>query len=125
MSTSETTIGTSFLSTAYDEAYRSACVDPHSFWLEAPSAGFWYRRPQFALSNDGAPTGTWFPDGMTQMCAAALDRHVDAGTGGKAATIHESGYDGTTTELSYAELHERVARLAGGLRALAYVRVTE
>jgi hypothetical protein len=46
-----------------------------------------------------------------------VDRHVLAGRGKQAAIIHDSPVTGTKHVITYAELQERVARLAGALRA--------
>jgi propionyl-CoA synthetase len=102
----------------YAQTYQSADMDPQAFWLNAAGAGWWDQPPKVAFAESGGPIGTWFPDGTTNMCAAALDQHVDAGRGDQAAIIYESAYDGTTSVLSYAETRERVARLAAGLRDL-------
>ncbi|MCB1404214.1 MAG: AMP-binding protein, partial [Rhodobacteraceae bacterium] len=56
-------------------------------------------------------------DGVCNTCYNAVDRHVLAGHGERTAIIHDSPITGTKSEISYGELRERVARLAGALAA--------
>ena len=46
-----------------------------------------------------------------------MDRHVAAGRGDQAAIVHDSPVTGTKHTITYAELQDRVARLAGALKA--------
>jgi propionyl-CoA synthetase len=46
-----------------------------------------------------------------------VDRHVLAGRGAQAAIIHDSPVTGTKTTVSYADLRDRVAQMAGALVA--------
>src|SRR5262249_34999884 len=59
----------------------------------------------------------WFVDGRLNFADNCLDRHVDAGRGGKPAIVWE-GDDGSTRTLTYAELAAEVGRLANALTAL-------
>jgi len=54
---------------------------------------------------------------MVNTCWNAVDRHVKAGRGKQPAIIHDSPVTGTKHVISYAELQDRVSRLAGALRA--------
>ncbi len=54
---------------------------------------------------------------MVNTCWNAVDRHVEAGRGAQTAIIHDSPVTGTIHKISYAELRDRVASLAGALRA--------
>ena len=60
---------------------------------------------------------TWFPGGRLNFTDNCVDRHVDAGRGGKPAIVWE-GDDGQSRTLTYAELAGEVNRLANGLKAL-------
>ncbi|PKP62204.1 MAG: propionyl-CoA synthetase, partial [Alphaproteobacteria bacterium HGW-Alphaproteobacteria-8] len=64
----------------------------------------------------------WFADGVANTCWNAVDRHVAAGHGARLAVIHDSPVTGTKTEITYAELQERVARLGGALESLGVVK---
>ncbi len=93
-----------------------------SGWLEAAAAIAWDRAPRqaFQLRADGL--ADWFPDGCLNVCANALDRHVEAGCGDRIALVWDSPVTGTVVRLSFATLQDRTARLAGGLRALGVGR---
>ncbi len=93
-----------------------------SGWLEAAAGVAWDRAPEqaFRLRADGM--ADWFPDGRLNVCANALDRHVEAGQGERIALVWDSPVTGTVARLSFATLRDRTARLAGGLRALGVNR---
>jgi len=101
---------------AYAGLYSKWQDDPEGFWLEAAGAIDWTSPPQTALKSDNAPFYEWFPDAMGNTCWNAVDRHVIAGRGAQAAIIHDSPVTGTKHTITYAQLQERVARLAGALR---------
>ncbi|QGX99156.1 propionyl-CoA synthetase [Roseovarius faecimaris] len=101
----------------YQEVYDSWKADPEGFWMQAAEAIDWDRKPSKALFDDNAPLYEWFKDGMVNTCWNAVDRHVEGGRGAQAALIHDSPITGTKHVITYAELKDRVASLAGALRA--------
>jgi propionyl-CoA synthetase len=101
----------------YAEVYARWKADPEGFWMEAAGAIDWTRPPSRAYFPANGPVGEWFADGMTNTCWNAVDRHVAAGRGAQVAIIHDSPVTGTVRRLTFAELQERVARLAGALAA--------
>jgi propionyl-CoA synthetase len=70
------------------------------------------------LDTSRPPFARWFPDATLNTCYNAVDRHVAAGRGDRVALVHDSPVTGTVTRLTFAELRDRVARLAGLLRSL-------
>ncbi|MFG6428993.1 acetate--CoA ligase [Roseateles sp. LYH14W] len=92
---------------------------------EADYAGFWARQARELLSwqtpftktlNDSdAPFFKWFEDGKLNVSYNCLDRHVEAGKGGKTALIFEAD-DGTVTKVTYSELLAKVSQLANALK---------
>jgi propionyl-CoA synthetase len=102
---------------SYAEVYQSWKTDPEGFWLNAAKGIDWVTPPTRALNDANAPIYEWFPDGMVNTCYNAVDRHVEAGNGARAAIIHDSPITGTKHTITYAELQTRVAALAGALRA--------
>ncbi len=100
---------------SYAEIYRRSLADPEGFWMEAARAIDWTRPPSKALWTERAPIYEWFRDGELNACWNAVDRHVEAGRGGQVAIIHDSPLTGRIARLSFAELRDRVARLAGAL----------
>jgi len=102
---------------SYKDVYEGWKADPEGFWMQAAEAVDWIEKPSRALDDSSAPFYRWFADAVCNTCWNAIDRHVAAGRGEQAALIHDSPITGTTTTITYAELLERVARLAGALAA--------
>jgi acetoacetyl-CoA synthetase len=90
-------------------------------WSVEDLAGFWSavwdytglvgRRGAAVVSDDPMPSTTWFPGARVNYAAQVLARRDD-----HPALIFVS--ERTRYELSYAELADRVARIAAGLRRL-------
>ncbi len=99
----------------YKEVYASWKSDPEAFWLNAADAIDWDRKPTRALNDGNAPLYEWLDDGLVNTCWNAVDRHVAAGRGDQDAIIHDSPVTDTKSRITYAELRDRVARLAGAL----------
>ncbi len=101
----------------YRSIYRRSLDDPEGFWGEAAQALHWDKPWDRVLSDGGGPRARWFPGGEINTCFNALDRHVEAGHGTRAALIYDSPVTGQQRTYSYAELRDTVARAAGMLRA--------
>jgi propionyl-CoA synthetase len=101
----------------YREVYEGWKADPEGFWMEAAKAVDWVTPPSRALDASRAPFYGWFADGTCNTCWNAVDRHVEAGHGDRTAIIHDSPITDSKSSISYAELRDRVARLAGALAA--------
>ena len=100
----------------YAETYRRSIEDPESFWGEQAGLVDWIHKPTRALDSDRPPFYRWYPDGTLNTCYNALDRHVVAGHGDRAALIYDSPVTGTKQTFTYADLVEKVATFAGALR---------
>lgn len=101
----------------YKSVYDGWKADPEAFWMEAAEAISWTKKPTRALDDSNAPLYEWFTDGEANTCYNALDRHVEAGRGDQTAIIYDSPITGAKRKVSYAELTDQVASLAGALRA--------
>ena len=101
----------------YKEVYESWKRDPEAFWMTAAEAIDWDRKPTRALFDENAPMYEWYSDGLVNTCWNAVDRHVEAGRGDQAAIIHDSPITRSKHEITFTELRDRVASLAGALRA--------
>jgi propionyl-CoA synthetase len=101
---------------AYETQWRASVDDPEGFWLRAAEAIDWTTPPARALDAQ-PPFYRWFPDGELNVCANALDRHVDAGHGDRRALVYDSPVTGTVRTYTYAQLLDEVARFAGVLAA--------
>jgi len=101
----------------YRNTYDSWQADPEGFWLTAAREIDWVTPPVRALDDSRAPLYEWFTDATVNTCWNAVDRHVEAGRGDQVAIIHDSPMTGTVRKITYRELRDRVALLAGALRA--------
>ena len=54
----------------------------------------------------------WYVGGVMNTCFNCVDRHVEAGNGARIAFIHDSPMTGTKSQISYAELLDRVQCVA-------------
>ena len=102
----------------YQEVWDRSQSHRDDFWLEAAERLDWDTAPQTALEQRSETEWRWFPDGTLNVCANALDRHIDAGRGDTIALIADSAMTGTQQRISYLELRDRVATFAGALRSL-------
>ncbi|MCT4557876.1 MAG: propionate-CoA ligase PrpE [Pelagimonas sp.] len=101
----------------YQEVYDNWKSDPEAFWMEAAKAIDWVEAPSKALFDLGDNMYEWYADAKVNTCYNAVDRHVEAGRGEQTAIIYDSPITHTKREISYVELRNRVANLAGALRA--------
>ncbi|MCI5041995.1 MAG: propionate-CoA ligase PrpE [Donghicola eburneus] len=101
----------------YQDIYKSWQDDPEGFWMAQAEAIDWDQKPTKALHDHNAPLYEWFADAKVNTCWNAVDRHVEAGRGDQTAIIYDSPVTHTKREISYFELRNRVAGLAGALRA--------
>ncbi len=106
----------------YRAAYELSLSDPDAFWGEAARAIDWLTPPLRVLDDDRPPFYRWFTGGTLNTCFNALDRHVEAGLGERAALHYVSPVTGTQRTISYGELLDEVARFAGVLDSLGVGR---
>ncbi|MXU66111.1 propionate-CoA ligase PrpE [Oceanomicrobium pacificus] len=102
---------------SYQTLYAAWKADPEAFWMQAAEAIDWVEKPTRALFDDKAPLYEWFADAKVNTCYNAVDRHVEAGRGDQTAIIYDSPVTHTKQEITFSELRDRVAQLAGALRA--------
>ena len=99
----------------YKEIYNSWKKDPEAFWMNAAEAIDWDKKPSKALFAARAPLYEWFSDSMVNTCYNAVDRHVFNGRADQKAIIYDSPMTDTKYSITFAELLEKVASLAGAL----------
>ncbi|WP_439154244.1 propionyl-CoA synthetase [Yoonia sp.] len=100
----------------YADVYAAAQKDPEGFWMEQAKAIDWVTPPTHALDDSRAPLYEWFTDATVNTCYNAVDRHVENGRADQAAIIYDSPITGTKAQITFAELKDQVASLAGALR---------
>ncbi|TBR14889.1 MAG: acetate--CoA ligase [Rugosibacter sp.] len=102
---------------AYQALCREAEQDYTGYWARLAKEHVSWQKPfTQVLDESNAPFYQWFADGRLNVSYNCLDRHVDAGLGGKVALIFEAD-DGQVTRVTYTDLLGRVARFANGLKA--------
>jgi propionyl-CoA synthetase len=101
----------------YDATHAAWRRDPEAWWSDAARAITWDAPPTRAFDPALGVYGRWFPGGRLNTCFNAVDRHVAAGRGAQPAIIWDSPITGRVETITYADLLDRVARLAGALAA--------
>ncbi len=77
------------------------------FWLEQSNSISWYKSPKTGLDFSTPPFARWFPDGKTNLCFNAIDRHLKL-RGDQDALIYISKEVNKEKKYSYNELHKNV-----------------
>lgn len=101
--------------TEYEQLYTESLSDPEGFWSRLAEDVVWDKPFDQVLNADEAPFYKWFKGGELNMCYNAVDRHVDEGRGDAVALIYDSPVTDTKQKITYSELQNEVARLAGVL----------
>ena len=99
-------------------ALRAEAVnDEQNFWgKHAREQLSWHKPFTKVLDETNAPFYTWFEDGDMNVSYNCLDVHLANGNAEKTAVIFEAD-DGTSTKVTYRELHAKVCQFANGLRS--------
>jgi len=100
----------------FKDVYKSWQDDPEGFWLNEARAIDWVEPPKKALYDRGDHLYDWFAEARVNTCWNAVDRHVENGRADQVAIIHDSPVTGTKAQITFADLKDRVATLAGALR---------
>ena len=99
-----------------DRWIQDARRDPDAFWEKAAKALPWFR-PWNKVFEWTPPTFKWFVGAETNLSYNAVDRHVEAGDGGRAALVYLNER-GERRVLTYAQLRHEVKRTAAALRGM-------
>jgi acetyl-CoA synthetase len=99
------------------QVYDVAEHDPQAYWAEQARQLHWAQPFSVVLDDSNPPFYTWFADGTLNASYNCLDRHVDGGLGDRVA-YHWRGEEGEERDITYADLHRDVQRLANGLKDL-------
>lgn len=108
-----------------DKAFEESKNDPSKFWARQAKELVWHKEPTKSyeettrkVESEGIThrTWAWFPDGEISTTYNCVDRHVEAGNGDNTAIIWDSPVSGNKQKITYSQLLEEVATLAGVLR---------
>ncbi|USD36737.1 propionyl-CoA synthetase [Ferrimonas sp. SCSIO 43195] len=97
---------------------QQAWQNPQAFWRHAATQIEWMQPVDQVLDDRDAPFYRWFPGASLNTCYNAVDRHVEAGHGQQVAIQYVSPVTGTEEAISYQQLQQRVATLAGAMANL-------
>ena len=105
---------------AYNALCQQATDDYEGFWAKlARELLVWHKPFSKTLNQDNAPFYKWFEDGELNVSANCLDKHLNT-IPNKVAIIFEAD-DGSSTQVTFKELHQRVCQFANGLKKLHIV----
>ena len=91
----------------YDEANE----DDEAFWARQAGELVEWFEPWDTVLDWQLPYAKWFEGGTLNVAHNCLDRHVNAGNGGKVA-IHWEGEPGDTRKITYQDLLDEVSQFA-------------
>nr|MBA3299596.1 acetate--CoA ligase [Thermoleophilaceae bacterium] len=97
------------------KVFQEAAADPEAWWERHAGDLHWFERWHTVLDESEAPFYRWFDGGTLNASYNCLDRHVEAGDGDRVA-FHWRGEEGEERDLTYADLHRDVQRLANALK---------
>ena len=103
------------------QLYRTAKDDPLGFWAEQAQRLSWATPFTEVLDYTAAPFARWFADGRLNVAYNCVDRHVEAGHGGRVAIHWEGEPVGDQRSITYAELLAEVSQAANVLTDLGMV----
>jgi acetyl-CoA synthetase len=103
----------------YAAWYRRSVEDPEGFWGEHGKRVDWIT-PFTKVKNTSFEPGNvsikWFEDGLLNVSANCLDRHLES-RGEQTAILFEGDDPADSRAISYRELHGEVCRMANVLKA--------
>ena len=97
------------------KVYEEAAADPEGWWERHAEDLHWFEPWSKVLEESEAPFYKWFTGGKLNASYNCLDRHVNAGNGDRVA-FHWRGEEGEERDLTYADLHRDVQRMANALK---------
>ncbi len=106
---------------SYQSFYNHSIDAPEQFWQEQSNHIHWFKKPDTILSKNEDGYHEWFKDGLTNLSYLCIDKHIMDGYGAQNAIIYDSPVTGVVQHITYNQLCDEVAKLAGGLQSLGLV----
>jgi acetyl-CoA synthetase len=100
-----------------DAAIYEQAEDYEAFWAGRAEDLHWDTKWDTVLDWSDPPFAKWFVGGKLNVSYNCLDRHVEAGNGERVA-YHWRGEEGEELDVTYADLHRDVQKLANALKDL-------
>ncbi len=101
----------------YEKTLKTAAKNPEKFWEEAAKDIVWFKPWNKVLDKSKKPFYKWFIGAKTNLAYNALDRHIEAGIGGRTAILWEDE-TGRTRKYTYLELYNEVNKFVNALKKL-------
>ena len=104
----------------YAKMYAQSIADPEGFWAEQGQRLDWikpYSKAKDVSWELGDFKTKWFADGVLNVSANCLDRHLNS-RGDKTAIIWEGDDPSETQSLTYRQLYHEVCKFANVLKKL-------
>jgi acetyl-CoA synthetase len=92
-------------------------------WAKEAERITWFE-PWTTLLEWEAPYAKWYVGGKLNVCFNCVDRHVQAGNGGKVAYYWEGEPEDDRREITFADLQDEVVRFANALKELGVEKGT-
>ena len=108
----------------YRSLYDRSIADPESFWSEQGKRLDWitpYTQAKNTTFDYPDVSIGWFEDGELNVCVNCVDRHLPA-RANQTAIIWEGDDPSKHQNITYAQLHENVCRLANVYKELGVVK---
>ena len=99
------------------DLYQQAKLDRLGFWADQARNLHWHKPFTEVLDFTNPPFAKWFADGQINASYNCLDRHVEAGLGGRIALLFE-GEPGDSASYTYQELLNETKKAANALLSL-------
>jgi acetyl-CoA synthetase len=99
-------------------------LDFEELWARESQRLTWFE-PWTTLLEWKPPYVKWYLGGKLNVCFNCVDRHVEAGRGGKVAYHWEGEPEGDRRELTYADLQAEIVRFANALKELGVRKGTK
>ncbi|WP_250461571.1 acetate--CoA ligase [Microbulbifer litoralis] len=102
----------------YEKLYRESVENPEAFWSQQAKDFLQWEKSFTKVVEEDLEKGhaAWFADGQLNVSVNCIDRHLPA-RAGQTALIWEGDDPADSKNITYAELHEQVCRLANLLKA--------
>lgn len=105
----------------YKEMYAASIADPDAFWGAQARERLDWMKPFTKVKNASFDYDNlsikWFEDGELNVCANCVDRHLET-RGDQTAIIWESDNPDVDSKITYAELYDKVTKLANVYKSL-------
>lgn len=106
----------------YQAMVEQASNQPEEFWGNAAKNISWIKPADNILDAADKPFYKWFSGAQLNTCFNAVDRHVLDGYGEQTAIIYDSPVTNVKQKISFSELQNQVAKLAGAMAALGVAK---